>query len=883
MLADLLVVLVLVAGGGQLLWWRAAMLDRIGVAGWLLFGLECVMVGWMVLTALLLVGRTSPRVSPPLADPDTTLDIFIPVAGEPEALVAATIEAAKSVRWLNVRILVCNDGWMAGRDNWQDIERLCARMGVDCITRTTGAKGKAGNLNHALATSTADAILVIDADHRVIAEVPQQLLGWLRHENVAFVGTPQEFVDSSSDSLNPTEPMFYRGVQPARDRLGLAFSTGNGALYRRRAVVEIGGFSEWSVVEDLHTSIRLHAAGWRSVFHPRPVSIGLAPQTSAEYAKQRLRWAVDSLRILRHDPPFRRRGLSLWGRIHYTHTLVSYLVTMLQVGFLLGPPAWIIARLPLLADADWRDQGLHIGLWLAALVAALVYWAGFRGAIRSIRLTTAFLPVVFTTAAWRTLTARSAHSAVTAKVNLPRMNRLVLLGLSLPLLLIATMVWGVFDPRPGGSDLAMGWAALLAIVAAGPLLRFGYSRVWPVVYQVLLSGLAVTLLAGSVAVVRFGWEAPGPLYRSFEPALAATGAVVETNELGDPVVVGPAVMADTDPVEVAADGSVADSTTADGAAAPVRLSLQPADGIYVGFTSRPLPYDLSDVERWADDITEPQIVHWYQQWGSGDSRFRGDWIAEIHESGRVPMISWEAWAKPEGGFSLPEQELGNMAEIAAGDHDDYIDSWAEAAAETGRPILIRPFHEMNGTWYPWSVDVNGNTPETFVAGWRHVVDRFRAAGADNVSFVWSINTFASFDEGRDVMEAYPGDDYVDWVATSGFNWDDYQPEWSSWVTAEWVFADTYEFLASLGKPVMFSEIGTATNTGDGVAWISEAMAWSAELPELKAIVWFDQPYVGGIDFRLDPDQADALAAAVEDDPRFAPELAVGVHRRTGTG
>jgi cellulose synthase (UDP-forming) len=806
----------------------------------------------------------------PAPDPGTTLDVLIPVAGEPLALVAATIATAKAIRWPH-NVIVCNDNLISGKGDWQAVEALCRREGVYCLTRTTGARGKAGNLNHALRRIRADAVLVIDADHQVVPHVAQELLGWLRHEDVAFVCTPQEFVDSARDALNPTDSVFYRGVQAARDRRGLAFSTGNGALYRREALVRIGGFSEWTVVEDLHTSIRLHAAGWSSVFHPRPVSVGLAPRTAAEYGRQRLRWATDSLRILRFDPPWRRRDLSRWAKLHYSHTVLSHLVAMCQLGFLLGPPAWIVGRLSLMTDASWQDQALHIGPWLIALATVLVWWGGARGAFRSIRLATAFLPAVFWAAAWRTLSRRSGGGTVTVKANQPRFSPLVGVALILPLGLVATLVWGLFDPRAGGSDLSMGWAALLTVISIGPMLQLGYRRFWPGLAQAVVVVSSVALAAGSVATARFGWDAPGGLYQSFRADPATASASVEANELGGTVVVGPAVPPPSERERTGAMRPVGDLPRP-ATDAPL-VSLAAAEGIYVGFTSDALPFDLSDVDRWATATTEPQIVHWYQQWGSGESRFRGDWLAEVAASGRIPMISWEAWAKPDGSFRSPDQDLGNMADIAAGVHDDYIDAWAEASAAYGDPILLRPFHEMNGFWYPWSVGVNDNTAADYVAGWRHVVDRFERAGAHNVSFVWSVNTLSSFEAGRGIESYYPGDDYVDWVATSGFNWDDYDPAWSSWVTAEWVFADTYEVLAGFGKPVMFAEIGTGKNGGDEAAWVADAMDWFASLPELGAIVWFDRSYDGGVDFRLGTGQRAAVATAAEaSDSRYLPDL-----------
>lgn len=868
-IVDLVLTLALAAAAGDFLIWRYHMLGRVGPAGWALFGLEVVSALWLVFTAVLLLGRTSPRQVPPEPPITTTLDVFIPVAGEPVEMVAETIAAAKAIDW-PVNVVVCNDGVVAGRSNWLDIENLCRRVGVYCVTRLDGPKGKAANLNSALAWSQADAVLTIDADHQVVPDVAQQMLGYLRHEEIAFVTTPQAFRDGGRNALNPSEPVFYRAIQPARDRHGLAFSTGNGVLYRREALVRIGGFSEWSLVEDLHTSMRLHAAGWRSVYHPRPVTVGVAPTTAAEYARQRYRWALDSLRILRHDPPWRRRGLSWRAKVHYTHTTLSHVLMLLQVGFLLGPPAWILGRLSLLDETRWERQLLHNGPWLAMMLVTLVRWGGLRGALRTLRLSVTFLPVVFAAALWRVLRpGPPQQGSVTAKTSQARLNGMVVAGLAFPLGLLATLVWGVFDTRAQGSDLAMAWAAVLASLSIGPLLRFE-SRILPFLARSLVVVSSVALAAGSVATTRFGWEPPDGLYQSFRGDATVRQAVVATNELGDSYLAGPAVdvSAPSEPEPEPQGGAATDAVDI---THPV--GLEPAeDGIYLGYTSDEVPYDMGEVDRWASSTSSPQIVHWFQQWGSGDSRFRGDWIEEVAQGGRVPMISWEPWAKPKGGYRLAEQELGNMQEIADGRFDDYIDSWATAAAAHGQPILLRPFHEMNGFWYPWSVGVNGNTNASYIAGWRHVVDRFRVAGADNVSFVWSINTLAAFDQGRDVALAYPGDDYVDWVATSGFNWDDYA-SWASWVSAETVFGGTYEMLAGFDKPIMFSEIGTGKNGGDEAAWVRDAMAWFSTLDQLKAIMWFDRSYDGTIDFELGPGQRTAIKEAV-DEPgsAFAPTL-----------
>ena len=78
-------------------------------------------------------------------------------------------------------------------------------------------------------------------------------------------------------------------------------------------------------------------------------------------------------------------------------------------------------------------------------------------------------------------------------------------------------------------------------------------------------------------------------------------------------------------------------------------------------------------------------------------------------------------------------------EVASGSLDEYIRGYAREIAQYGRPVLIRLFGgEFNGSWwYGVSPRANPNlTAADFVAAWRHVVDIFRAANANNVSWAW---------------------------------------------------------------------------------------------------------------------------------------------------
>jgi beta-mannanase len=171
--------------------------------------------------------------------------------------------------------------------------------------------------------------------------------------------------------------------------------------------------------------------------------------------------------------------------------------------------------------------------------------------------------------------------------------------------------------------------------------------------------------------------------------------------------------------------------------------------------------------------------------------------------------------------------------VARGDYDFYIDAWAAGAARFRKPFFVRFAHEMNDPYrYPWGPQ--NNTKEEYVAAWRHVVDRFRRAGATNVLWVWSPHVAYEY---WDLY--YPGDAYVDWVATGVLNFGPIA-QWSRWWTFGEIFGTKYPRLASFGKPVMIAELGSLAVGGDRAAWYRDALqSIPRGYPAVRAIVFFN--------------------------------------------
>ncbi|MHB8512481.1 MAG: glycoside hydrolase family 26 protein [Actinomycetota bacterium] len=279
----------------------------------------------------------------------------------------------------------------------------------------------------------------------------------------------------------------------------------------------------------------------------------------------------------------------------------------------------------------------------------------------------------------------------------------------------------------------------------------------------------------------------------------------------------------------------------------------PAEGaFYWGDFREGAPYDTAPIEKLHQQTGRwPAIVMWFQEW-YGEPVFDTLSATWLNARGIVPMVTWEPW-KPElfGGNGANQPEY-SLKRIASGAFDSYIKRYAEACRSYGGPLMIRLFHEMDGFWYPWGGTVNGNTPQLFVASWRRIHDIFRAAGATNVTWIWSVNTLSvPFTPQNQIENYWPGSSYVDWVGATGFNRGNTKPQ-TVWESFDQVYSDRYHRLLQFGKPVILSEMGAPETGGDKAAWITNAFeAIESRYPKVGAIIWFDRPTSPIEDWRID--------------------------------
>lgn len=285
-------------------------------------------------------------------------------------------------------------------------------------------------------------------------------------------------------------------------------------------------------------------------------------------------------------------------------------------------------------------------------------------------------------------------------------------------------------------------------------------------------------------------------------------------------------------------------------------------------------------DRGADDIVAtaeavweyPGVVLTYRDFSSP---FDMSAIAAVSANGSIPMVTWEPFIAG-AGIDQPDYTL---AKLINGSHDAYIASVADQLVAAGNPeVSIRFAHEMNGSWYPWSEQTNGNSPGEYTQAWKRVVDIFDAKGLSNVDWVWAPNV--PYDGGTDIAGLYPGTTYVDHTALDGFNFGT-TDVYSTW-RAPWdLFGSGLGALESVApdKSIYIAETGSVKSEGANRqdVWISDMVYyldhWGDGKPiQVDGFVWFnnikyDELDVGQTsptDWRFDstPESLAAMKAAL---------------------
>lgn len=288
-----------------------------------------------------------PAPAPPLRHPWKVDMLTTAMPGEPFDLIRDTLEAMVAVRYPHTTYL-CDEG------NDPKLKALCDKLGVRHMTRTVKVNAKAGNINNALRSATSDICVILDPDHRPEPSLLEATLPYFEDPSIGFVQSVQGYKNAGESPVarGAAEQTytFYGPLMMGMGSYGTAQAIGANCVFRRSALDSIGGHAP-GLSEDMHTAMRLHAKGWKSVYVPKILTRGLVPSNISAYYKQQLKWSRGTFDLLFWVLPKIFGGLSWRQKLHYSLIPLHFAAGIIALIDIIIPlAALLLGESPLLLE-----------------------------------------------------------------------------------------------------------------------------------------------------------------------------------------------------------------------------------------------------------------------------------------------------------------------------------------------------------------------------------------------------------------------------------------------------------------------------------------------------------------------------------------------------
>lgn len=354
-------------------------------------------LGWLfkvgvtlsVLRLLFIVGmalreslrRKTPKV-PFLHKPLPDMAVIVPAYNEAK-VIKATIASLLASDLPDLQVYVVDDG---STDGTAEVARAAygdhPRVTIERIPNG----GKARALNHALRRVEAETVLLLDADTQINPQAAR-LLAWHFQDPKVVAVAGNAKVGNRVNLLTRWQALEYITAQNVERRALAelnAISVVPGAIgaWRRRELLELGGFHHDTLAEDADLTMRALRAGYTVTYELGAVARTEAPETLRAFLKQRDRWMFGTLQATwKQRDAFRSqaRGLGLFTlpNVVLFQVIFPLVGAVLDLSFVTSL-AWALLQWHYHPDGGFSPTGpvlLFTGLFILidALAAALAF------------------------------------------------------------------------------------------------------------------------------------------------------------------------------------------------------------------------------------------------------------------------------------------------------------------------------------------------------------------------------------------------------------------------------------------------------------------------------------------------------------------------------
>lgn len=227
------------------------------------------------------------------------VSILIPAHNE-EFVIKDTIDNVLALEYDNFEVIVIDD---RSTDNTaQVLEKLSSEYeNLRCHIRDKNAfPGKSAVLNEILPLTKGEVICVFDADARVKTNFLKKIVPYLFDPDVGAAQARKIISNKEFNFLTRCQDNEYAldtHFQLGRDCIkGAVELRGNGQLVKKEALIDIGGWNNFTLTDDLDLSTRLHLKGWDIRLCPDVNVYEEGVISFLPLLRQRRRWVEGSIR-----------------------------------------------------------------------------------------------------------------------------------------------------------------------------------------------------------------------------------------------------------------------------------------------------------------------------------------------------------------------------------------------------------------------------------------------------------------------------------------------------------------------------------------------------------------------------------------------------------
>ncbi|KAK4661320.1 uncharacterized protein QC763_0115310, partial [Podospora pseudopauciseta] len=218
-----------------------------------------------------------------------TVDVYLPCCSEPLEIIENTYQHVIKLDWPAAKLKALAEKYGFNYIVREDRPRL-RKAGKPPVGFLPGREGE-----FLPSLTLISALVPISSRSFVVEHMADPKTAIIQSPQFFRVTDDQTWVEQGAGA---TQELFYRVVQVNRNKWGASICVGSNAVYRREALVEVGGTAEIGFSEDVHTGFGAVDRGWKVKYVPLCLATGICPNTPRSFFSQQMRWARGSTTLL---------------------------------------------------------------------------------------------------------------------------------------------------------------------------------------------------------------------------------------------------------------------------------------------------------------------------------------------------------------------------------------------------------------------------------------------------------------------------------------------------------------------------------------------------------------------------------------------------------